>query len=129
MGAEGELLRTERRLYDDVVTLTTDMPSAITGSASVRPAAPLLAPPYPNPFNSTVLIRFGLDQTEAVQLDVLDLGGQVIRRLVHSQRATGYHSTEWDGRDGEGREVASGVYLISLRSESCRDTAKVMLVR
>lgn len=84
---------------------------------------------YPNPFNPSTLITFALPRQEQVQLTVYNTMGQRIRTLINSQRPAGSHTVVWDGRDSQGREVASGVYFYELISGTFSKSAKMLLVR
>ena len=119
----------ERRLYDDIVTLTTEPATAVAAGPTALPDRFFLAQPYPNPFNSTVLLRYALIAEVPVQLQVYNALGQPVRTLVRGTQAPGYYSAEWDGRDRDGAPVTSGIYLIALRAGAHSDTAKVSLVR
>jgi flagellar hook assembly protein FlgD len=55
--------------------------------------------------------------------------GQRIRTLINSQRSSGSHTVVWDGRDNQGREVASGVYFYEIVSGAFSKSAKMLLVR
>jgi hypothetical protein len=120
----------ERRVYDDIVTLTWAGPGTAveTGHAELPEAAALYAP-YPNPFNTTVLLRYDLPSSGAVQLEVYDALGRRVRRLVDASQDAGVHGVEWNGTDDEGERVASGVYLVSLRAGTARDSVEVLLAK
>ncbi len=84
---------------------------------------------YPNPFNPSTTLRFDLPQSGAARLDVYNVKGQLVRNLVRGDLAQGMHSMTWDGRDDQGRNVASGVYLYRLSSGSRTLTRKMMLMK
>ncbi|MFH1568202.1 MAG: metallophosphoesterase [Gemmatimonadota bacterium] len=120
----------ERRVYDDTVTLTHSGPATSVGAAdAVRPTGYVLRSPYPNPFNSTVQLRYDLARTGQVRLEVYDALGRLVRRLVDASQSAGQHTAQWNGTNGSGADVASGVYLVSLRAGSWRDPAEVVLAR
>ena len=81
---------------------------------------------YPNPFNPTTTIPFTLPKTERVRLAVYDVKGSLIRELVNRSFAKGKHSVQWDGRDAQGNEVASGVYFYQLSAESQKVVRKMV---
>jgi hypothetical protein len=83
----------------------------------------------PNPFNPRTSIRFTLPDPEPVRLDVYDLRGRHVARLLDERRDSGFHRVEWDGRDANGRSVASGVYLVRLETPSTTTSRRVALVR
>ena len=84
---------------------------------------------FPNPFNSGTVIRFSLPTSSRVDLALYNLVGQKVAELVEGRREAGTHTLRWDGRDDEGRELASGVYLYRLRSGTKVETRKLLLVR
>jgi len=89
-----------------------------------------IEPPRPNPFNPATMLAFELGHAGNVELRILGPNGRVVSTLVDARLSGGRHEVSWDGRDAQGREVASGVYLaeISLAGvESAR--AKLTLVR
>ena len=63
-------------------------------------------------------------------LDVYDLAGRRVRRLMSdSNIKAGITTVLWDGSDGQGRDVASGVYFARLRVGAEQRTRKVTMVR
>lgn len=85
-------------------------------TAVVKPHAFALYANYPNPFNPSTSIEYALPQEAEVSLVIYDILGQAVRRLVVDQRqAAGFYRLAWDGRNGAGRAVGSGVYFYRLR--------------
>ena len=85
---------------------------------------------YPNPFNSGTVIRFALSERRDIELSVFNLAGQQVATLVDGVRAAGVYALHWDGRDDDGRPLASGVYLYRLRAgEQQVETRKLLLLR
>lgn len=64
----------------------------------------------PNPFNPETSIKFALPQAARVELDIYDVLGQKVRTLVSGDLHAGVHTSIWDGRNGSGFGVGSGVY-------------------
>ena len=127
--ASGAYLGYERRLYNDTVTLTNAHPTAVSQPTVDAPTTFRMEAPYPNPFNSTVLIRYSLPKRSTVELQIFNLHGQRIRRLVDHNQPAGYYSVEWNSMDDGGNDVASGTYLIKLQAGSYIDSIKATLVR
>jgi hypothetical protein len=72
---------------------------------------------HPNPFNPMTTIRFAVGAAQGdtkVRLTVFDARGHVVRELLNERRNAGEHEVIWDGRDGSGRQVGSGLYLYKL---------------
>ena len=85
---------------------------------------------YPNPFNPRTTLRFALPNPGPVTLDVHDLAGRLVRRLVTGSLPAGEHEVIWNGNDDAGRAVASGQYLARLEPAGGQPvTRKLTLVR
>ncbi|MDD5719992.1 MAG: hypothetical protein PHQ53_09945 [Candidatus Krumholzibacteria bacterium] len=84
---------------------------------------------YPNPFNPLTAITFDLMRTSRVRVDGYALTGRRITTLAAESLPPGRHTRTWDGLDAQGREVASGSYLLRLVTEERITSAKATLVR
>jgi len=86
---------------------------------------------YPNPFNPTTVIQYNIPegQETGVSLTVYDLHGRIVNKLVDEKQAPGIHRVNWTGKDTNGIEVASGVYIYRLRASNFTSTRKMVLVR
>ncbi len=105
-------------------------PDAITGIDTPNsPAASYLAQNYPNPFNPTTRIAFGLSEPAHVSLRIYDAAGRLVRALVESDRPAGNFTELWNGRDSNGRSVASGNYFCRLETAGGRLTRQLSLVK
>ncbi len=69
---------------------------------------------YPNPFNSSVTIAYGIDRIERVSAEIFDILGRRVAVVAESEKQIGEHSLIWDGRDLSGNTVATGVYFCRL---------------
>lgn len=83
----------------------------------------------PNPFNPNTRIAFTLAAAGHVVIAVHDAAGRQVAVLADEVLGAGPHALVWDGRDDRDREVASGVYLLSLRADDGVDTRKIALLR
>lgn len=96
-----------------------------TGAASVEqqagkvPSAFTLHPNYPNPFNPGTMIRFDLNRSAAVQVEILNVHGRVVRSF-DAHLDAGSRQWYWDGHSENGEEVSSGVYLCRLTVDDGR---------
>jgi hypothetical protein len=75
----------------------------------------LLYPNRPNPFGAGTWIEFANPGPHDAELAIYDVSGRLVRRFG-GLSARGRASVLWDGRDGEGRAVGSGVYFVELRA-------------
>jgi hypothetical protein len=100
-----------------------------TGSVTVPAASLTLMQNHPNPFNPSTEIRYCLPGRFYVVLDVYDVSGSFVIRLDEGSRDRGPHVVKWDGRDGQGRQVGSGVYFCTLVAGKTRITKKMILLK
>ncbi len=83
----------------------------------------------PNPSGGPTTIRYGLAAPGEVVLDVLDVSGRQIRRLVKEREDGGVHSISWDTFSDAGRPVPSGIYMIRLVAGPGVLSNRVLLIR
>ncbi len=79
---------------------------------------------YPNPFNPVTQIRFELDRSAKVMLDVFDIRGAKIQSLINMHHEAGVHEVTFDGSS-----LASGVYFYSLTVDGSTKTRKLALMK
>jgi hypothetical protein len=87
----------------------------VSGTAGV-PREFALEQNYPNPFNPSTRISYALPVESRVRIHVYDIGGRLIRTLVDGVQTAGHLSVEWDGRNGAGGAVGSGVYFYRIEA-------------
>ena len=81
------------------------------------PSLPLtLYQNHPNPFNPTTTIEYYVPAQVHVRVAIYDVSGRQIKNLVDGIREKGFHKTEWNGTDEQGKPVTSGVYFYRLIS-------------
>ncbi len=93
------------------------------------PAKFSLLPNYPNPFNPATAISLAVPAAAPVTVDIFDTAGQRIRTLVRRRLSPGIHTFEWDGLDGVGRSVGSGVYFVRMAGPGFQIARKMTLLR
>lgn len=101
-----------------------------TGVEPIAPAMPvILYQNFPNPFNPATSIRYYLPGGGPVTLDIFDITGRRITRLVHGEQGEGHHLVRWNGRADNDVPVASGVYLSVLTTRERSVSRKMILAR
>ncbi len=93
---------------------------------------PRLAQNAPNPFNASTSLRFWLPADAPgrdLRLAVYNLAGQQVRAWDVANPMPGDHTFVWDGRDEDGNEAASGVYLVRLQWGQTQAWRRAVLVR
>ena len=101
---------------------------------SLTPRETELLANYPNPFNPETWIPYRLAEDAFVTLTIYDLSGQPVRTLDVGHRiASAYENRSkaiyWNGRNGLGERVASGVYFYTLTTEDYSATRKMLVVK
>jgi len=94
-----------------------------------------LAQNYPNPFNSATLIRYTVPDRDRggrphhTTLKIYNILGEEVITLVDKKQRVGRYEVVWDGRDRQGKEVKSGIYLCSLTVDDFKEVRKMVLIR
>lgn len=111
-----------------VVNPTFWSPTGIDAPAEI-PTAFQLYQAYPNPFNPTTTIRYGLPEPSYVTINIYDLRGQLVKRLVDDRRSAGFYSVTWDGTNIRNEQTATGVYFYQMIAGKHRFNQKVVYVK
>ena len=101
---------------------------------SLTPSETELLANYPNPFNPETWIPYRLAEDAVVTLTIYDLSGQPVRTLEVGHRiASAYENRSkaiyWDGRNGLGERVASGVYFYHLSTGEYSATRRMVILK
>jgi hypothetical protein len=104
-------------------------PTPVEDQPVALPTAVSLAGNYPNPFNPMTVIRFALPASQHAELAVFDVRGKKVRTLVSDMLPAGSHEVTWQGRDDQGRGVASGTYFYRLVTGDERHVRKMLLIK
>jgi len=83
----------------------------------------------PNPFNQETLIKYTLPEDGPVRLSIYNLLGERVRTLVDEMHLPGEHEVRWDGRNEQGKEVASGIYFYKIETATLTDRKKMIVIR
>jgi hypothetical protein len=116
-------------IWGTPTVLDVALPMEGTPAEPIPPVATALAGAHPNPFNPSTTRRFTLAQEGRARVEILDLAGRRVRRLLDSDLPAGAHSAVWDGRDDAGRAMAGGVYLARFQSGSVTGIARLVLLK
>ena len=102
---------------------------------------------YPNPFNPTTTVKFGIRNSEFgitphlsggegrgegyqnIQILIYNIKGQKVKTLVNGSYTAGEHSVVWDGTDDNGNRLGSGVYLYKMTAGDFTETRKMLLLK
>jgi flagellar hook assembly protein FlgD len=84
---------------------------------------------FPNPFNSSIPIRYPLAAQTNVSMNVYDLSSKRVRKLINGFIGKGSHLIEWDSLNESGEEISSGIYVIQLSSGKYNAVKKIVQIR
>ncbi len=85
---------------------------------------------YPNPFNPDTKINFALEEDSTVQLIIYNIKGEKIKTIFDGFVSADMIQTKyWDGKDENGKYVASGVYLYCLRTNKLDYNKSMLLMK
>jgi hypothetical protein len=83
----------------------------------------------PNPFNPVTTISFFSPDSRAARLAIYDTQGRLVRVLFRGVASMGENRFEWDGKNGQGQLVGSGIYFYKLTAGDYRQTRKMLLLK
>ncbi|TDI79020.1 MAG: T9SS type A sorting domain-containing protein [Caldithrix sp.] len=91
---------------------------------------------FPNPFNPSTTINYqistaALNDALATEttLTIFNILGARVLTLVNEEQGTGFYSVVWNGKDSDGLQVPSGVYIYQLTAGSFKETKKMLLIQ
>jgi hypothetical protein len=114
----------------DILTWFENMIDVPTGIDPPPQLADYLESNYPNPFNQTTTIRYGVKNRAHVSLKIYNVAGQLVKTLVNEvKEPAAVHKVNWDGRNKDGGTVASGVYFYKLVTDNFAQTKKMVLLK
>ena len=116
-------------LFSPIRRFTTMQGTAVD-DPGVLPPRDRLEQNYPNPFNPSTTITFSLkDPSAPAELRIFNLKGQLVRTLYKGIPGGRELKLVWDGKDEQGRDVASGIYHYKLSGGGFSKTRKMLLLK
>ncbi len=103
------------------LTGVPDLPADVAGGQ--------LHEPWPNPSRGSSRIEFTMAGESHVRIQIFDLRGRRVAELVDRQMAAGHHAVRWEGRNGDGYPVPSGVYFATMHAGTETHRVKVLRIR
>ena len=111
-GSKGNNVEVETQSYD------------INFSDSVLPVKTELSGSYPNPFNPTTSINYGLEKDGHVEIMIYDAAGRLVEELVNGHKDGGSYSITWNASN-----QASGMYFVKMVAGDIAQTQKLVLLK
>ncbi|MEE9554991.1 MAG: FlgD immunoglobulin-like domain containing protein [candidate division Zixibacteria bacterium] len=101
----------------------------LTEGGSAPPISFILNDNFPNPFNAGTMISYVLFVQTDVSFIIYNSLGQRVKKIDKGIKSPGYHTISWDGDNGRGEQVASGLYFYQLKTSKGSSTHNMLLVR
>jgi hypothetical protein len=84
---------------------------------------------FPNPFNMSTRIQFGVPAQTKVKIVLYNVLGQKVRTYDLGERVPGRYDITWDGMNERGKAVSSGIYFYRFESDKFTQTKKLVLIK
>jgi len=94
-----------------------------------RPTEFALLQNYPNPFNPGTVIVYELPRDGEAAVRIFNTLGIPVATLFDGFQSAGHHQVKWEGMDGVGKELPSGIYICRLTSNQTTRTIKLLRVK
>ena len=107
-------------------------PKPLTGDRSLSQLSfsPRVFSPTGGGHESRLSIHFSLGRNASVGVNVYNLAGRLVRRVLDGQSmAGGANVVSWDGRDAEGAVVNAGMYVVSVEALGTTASKTVAVTR
>ncbi len=98
--------------------------SGIAGPGTTIPRNHQLDQNFPNPFNPSTTIRYGLPHKSDVRLTVFNTLGRQVALLQNGEQEAGYHELRFDGSG-----LSSGVYFYRLQAGDFVETRRFLYLK
>jgi hypothetical protein len=105
--------------------LVTENPTVVNTTPSVF----ALGQNFPNPFNPSTTITFGVPETSNVTLKVYDVLGRCVRTLVAGAYTPGSYSIVWDAQDDVGNMVSAGTYFYKITAGNYHAVKRMLFLK
>ena len=126
-----ELWSPGNNYYDSLVTVGAlqQITSLNVDEKMVQPKFFNLYQNFPNPFNSLTNIKYEVFNSGNVNLVIIDSKGAHIKSIVNEYHQIGKYLMEWDGKDDQGRNMASGIYFYKIILGGISKTEKMIYLK
>lgn len=90
----------------------------------IIPAKYSFSPLYPNPFNPVTHIKFSLPKSGKVEINVYNVLGQMVAKLMNDNKKAGEYELAWDATN-----LASGMYFVQFKTDDFVKVRKCLLMK
>jgi len=98
-------------------------------ASTIKPVEFSISQNYPNPFNPTTKLQFQIPTAGKVKLNIYDINGRLVKEVFSGEKEAGLHTLDWNAKDLNGKQVASGVYFYSVQFNNTLLTKKMIYLK
>ncbi len=84
---------------------------------------------YPNPFNPSTTIKYQIPKSGNVEVMIFNTKGELVKTLLNKYQEAGTHLIKWEGINNKNQNVASGVYISTVKFNNHFLSQKMILVK
>ncbi len=92
-------------------------------------ASPMNISVHPSPFKDSTQFTINAKAGSELELNIYNLKGQLIKSLQVQNDASGTSHIIWDGKDANGKQIQSGIYLYRLDSKEFQTSGKIVKIK
>jgi hypothetical protein len=107
---------------------TVTLPVELTDIVSL-PTQFTIEPAYPNPFNASTTIQYGIPINGEVTISIYDLRGRLVSILFKAEQPAGWYELFWNGLDSDDSEVSTGMYIYKIQFGKEIHTNRITLLK
>jgi hypothetical protein len=103
-------------------------------SWAVAPERSTLLQNFPNPFNPDTWIPYQLKEDGDVKIQIYSVSGTLVRELDLGHKSAGIYTSKdrsayWNGKNGSGEKVGSGIYFYKIQTNRFSDVKKMTILK
>jgi len=106
----------------ELISITENTTSVADRRMGDNPDSFTLFKNYPNPFYTITTIRYSLQTSADLRLNIYNLNGEIVRTLINQHHSAGTFEITWDGQNDHNVRLASGIYIYRLEIDTGQKT-------
>lgn len=110
--------------FTNTVLARTAKSTNIVSQNVIAPDGFFLGDNFPNPFNPSTNIKFGITERSFVKLTIFNSAGMEVDRLLNQNLFAGTYQVRW-----RGERFSSGVYYYRLETDNFSEVKKMILIK
>ena len=105
---------------------TTGADRSLTGA---QPLTYNLKQNHPNPFNEKTTFTFDIPEPTRVEINIYDVLGRQVQTIVAKEFSPGQYQASWQGTDRAGNVLATGIYLVEMKTINFHSIKKIIMIK